>query len=294
MTHGETEKTIADFGDQWVRFTDNSGYYGSSELFTDITAPLLNPVDVAGKRVADIGSGTGRIVAMLLAAGAEHVTAIEPSRAFSVLSARFTGQSERVSCHQLHGECVGDFGPFDLIVSFGVLHHIREPAPIVAAAHAALRPGGRFFVWLYGREGNGLYLALVEPLRALTKRLPDRIVDGIVCGMDVPLAAYIWLCRFLPLPMRAYMREHLGRLDRAKRRLTIFDQLNPTYAKYYRRHEAEALLANAGFQDIQLQHRHQYSWSVIGTKPLLQAGQTPKGDPGSRGRVDRTVNRSSG
>ncbi len=270
MTKQETERTIADFGDQWVRFTDNSGYYGSRELFDDIVSPFLSEADVAGRRVADIGSGTGRIVSMLLAAGAAEVVAIEPSRAFDVLMSRFRDEPGRVRCHQLPGEGITSLGPFDLVVSFGVLHHIPRPGPVVRAAYAALRPGGRFFVWLYGREGNGLYLALTRPLRAITKRLPDRMLDGVVRVLDVPLAAYIRLCRVLPLPMHAYMRDHLGRLDGNKRRLTIFDQLNPAYAKYYRREEARALLAEAGFQDVTLYHRHGYSWSVIGTKPDLE------------------------
>lgn len=266
MSEETRERTIADFGEQWVRFTDNSGYYGSLTLFEDIVAPLLTAPDVAGRKVADVGSGTGRIVAMLLAAGAEHVTAVEPSRAFEVLSERFADEA-RADCHCLPGEGIAGLGPFDLVVSFGVLHHIPEPLPVVQAIYAALRPGGRLFAWLYGREGNGAYLALAQPLRALTKRLPDPVLDGVVRALDLPLAAYIGLCRRLPLPMAGYMREHLGKLNADKRRLTIFDQLNPSYAKYYRRDEAEALFAAAGFVDIRLHHRHGYSWSVIGTKP---------------------------
>jgi SAM-dependent methyltransferase len=266
MTERTRERTIADFGEQWVRFTDNSGYYGSLALFEDIVAPLLSASDVSGREVADIGSGTGRIVDMLLAAGAERVTAIEPSRAFEVLSQRFAGDA-RVHCWQMSGDAIAELGPFDLAVSFGVLHHIPDPLPVVKAAYSALRPGGRLFAWLYGREGNGAYLAFVQPMRALTKRLPDPMLDGVVRALDLPLAAYIALCRRLPLPMADYMREHLGKLDTDKRRLTIFDQLNPAYAKYYRKAEVEALFAAGGFTDIQLFRRHGYSWSVIGTKP---------------------------
>ena len=69
-------KTIADFGEQWTRYRDNDGFYGSQNLFEDIVSPLLAAKAVAGKRVADIGSGTGRIVRMLLEAGAAHVTAV--------------------------------------------------------------------------------------------------------------------------------------------------------------------------------------------------------------------------
>jgi SAM-dependent methyltransferase len=74
------------------------------------------------------------------------------------------------------------------VVSFGVLHHIPEPLPVVRAIYAALRPGGRLFAWLYGREGNGAYLAVAQPLRALTKRLPDPMLDGVVRALDLPLA----------------------------------------------------------------------------------------------------------
>ena len=32
----EREQTIADFGEQWTRYTDNDGFYGSTELLKDI------------------------------------------------------------------------------------------------------------------------------------------------------------------------------------------------------------------------------------------------------------------
>lgn len=266
MSEPDSLQTIRDFGEQWTRFTDNSGYYGSSELFGDIVSPLLDEADVRGATVADIGSGTGRIVEMLLAGGAAQVAAIEPSQAIDVLRGRFQDRRDRVTCHHVAGEGVADLGPFDVILSVGVLHHIPEPDPVVRAAYRALRPGGRLFVWLYAREGNGLYLAFAAPLRLLTKRLPDRLLDGLVRLLDLPLRAYIWLCGYVPLPMRDYMRNVIGRMAPDKRRLIIFDQLNPAYAKYYTRGEAEALLARAGFSDLRLHRRHGYSWSVVGTK----------------------------
>lgn len=74
MTPQETiARTIKDFGDQWVRYTANDGYYGSSKLFADIVEPLMDPSEVADKQVAEIGSGTGRIVRMLIANGCAHV-----------------------------------------------------------------------------------------------------------------------------------------------------------------------------------------------------------------------------
>ena len=70
-----------------------------------------------------------------------------------------------------------------------------------------------------------------------------------------------------PLPLRRYMREVIARLDDSKRRLTVYDQLNPTHAKYYTQAEARGLLVAAGFRDVTAHHRHGYSWSVLGTRP---------------------------
>ena len=121
-------------------------------------------------------------------------------------------------------------------------------------------------VWLYGIEGNRFYPALATPLRAITKRLPHRVLVGLCWTVYPLLAAYVAACRVLPLPMRRYMTEHLGRFSRSKRVLTIYDQLNPAYAKYYTRDEALDLLRSGGFSNVQAFHRHGYSWTVVGTK----------------------------
>jgi len=267
MNDRVAQQTIADFGQQWTNYRDNTGYYGSLALFQDMFGPLLGPGDLAGRRVLDIGSGTGRIVAMLLAAGAAHVTAVEPSAAFEVLSQNLRPHADRVTFLPIAGEAIPADLDVDFAFSIGVLHHIPDPDAVVRAAFAALRPGGKIGIWLYGREGNGLYLAVLTPLRAVTKRLPHAALAALVRLVDLPLVGYVALCRVLPLPLGGYMREVVGRLDPTKRRLTVYDQLNPAYAKYYTRGEAASLLTRTGFTDVTLHHRHGYSWSVVGTKP---------------------------
>jgi SAM-dependent methyltransferase len=269
-TENLQRKTIADFGEQWVRYSDNAGYWGSLELFEDAFGPLLTPQDIRGRRVADVGSGTGRIVHMLLDAGAAHVTAIEPSESFTVLEANTRAMGERVRCVRTTGDQIPE-SAFDLIVSYGVLHHIPDPGPVVASALRALRPGGRLAVWLYGREGNEVYLAFAEPLRAVTTRLPHAALAVVAWLLTVPLSAYVVACRFLPLPLRDYMLSVIRRLSWKKRQLNIYDQLNPAYARYYRRAEAIELLTRGGFTDVRVHHRHGYSWTVAGTRPLADA-----------------------
>jgi SAM-dependent methyltransferase len=154
-------QTIKDFGRQWLRYDDNEGYYGSLELFSDILSPFLIPDHIKGCRAAEIGSGTGRIVNMLLEAGAKHVIAVEPSDAFDVLC-RNIRQPEKVTCLKIIGDQLPAYGDLDYIFSIGVLHHIPDPHPLVQAAFKALRPGGHFLIWLYGKEGNRLYLTFMQ------------------------------------------------------------------------------------------------------------------------------------
>ncbi len=260
------DQTIKDFGEQWLRYCDNEGYYGSLELFEDIVSPFLSPDEIKGCKVAEIGSGTGRIVNMLLAAGAEHVIALEPSDAFEVLCRNIADRG-RVTFLKITGDQLPPYGDLDYIFSVGVLHHVKDPDPIVKAVFKALRPGGRFLVWLYGREGNRLYLGVLNPLRILTKRLPHSFLAALVEIVYWPLVVYSGLCRRFPLPMHGYLLSVFEKMSPAKRRLIIYDQLNPSYAKYYTQKEAKGLLEEKGFKNVLVHHRHGYSWTVIGTKP---------------------------
>jgi len=265
---GHHDQTIKDFGEQWLKWRDNEGYYGSVELFEDILSPFLKPDEIRSCNVAEIGSGTGRIINMLLAAGARHVIAIEPSDAFEVLRCN-VADHERVTFLKITGDQLPPYGDLDYIFSIGVLHHVRDPSPLVGAAFRALRPGGRFLVWLYGREGNRLYLSVLNCLRTLTKRLPHSFLAALVEIVYWPSVVYSGLCHRFPLPMQGYLLSVFQKMSPAKRKLIIHDQLNPSYAKYYTRNEAEGLLASMGFADVLVHHRHGYSWTVIGRKPFF-------------------------
>jgi len=261
------ERTIEGFGIQWTEFTAATGWWGSVEgQFRDQIEPLVRLEDIAGKHCCDIGSGMGRIVRNLVAAGARHVTALEPSvQAFTTLKANTVDIADRVTLIQERGEAVPQ-DDFDLITCLGVLHHVSDPAPVVRAAHRGLREGGIFLAWLYGREGNLLYLWCVEPFRYVTRAMPLCALKSL-CGILMLITdVYASMCRVLRLPMASYFTGVYQQFDRNKRFLAIFDQLHTTYAKYYRGAEARALLEDNGFQDVKLHHRKGYSWSVSGIK----------------------------
>lgn len=262
------QKTIEDFGDQWGRYTENDGYYGSSTYFSDIISPLLDPEDYRGRTVIEIGSGTGRITRMLLNAGATYIHAIEPAAgAFSVLQHNTVDLKSCITYLNCRGDSFSADIKADDAISIGVIHHIADPDSTIRALYGALKPGGRCFLWLYGKEGNESYLMFVEPLRKLTIRLPHPFLAGLCHLLNLLLSVYVLFCTFLPLPMYKYVRKVLAPMSMNKRYLIIYDQLNPAYAKYYTKSEAQDLLTRNGFINVETFHRHGYSWSVLGNKP---------------------------
>lgn len=264
------EKTIQDFDNQWTRYDDNDGWYASLELFSDIVSPLVQLDDFKGKKVVDIGSGTGRIVGMLLEAGASHVYAVEPATGAYNKLQKNVAEMERgadVTPLNKRGDEWTIEEPVDFAISIGVIEFISEPDATVKCCYDGLKSGGEIFFWLCSHEGNELYLTFVKPLRKLTTYLPHFILIGVVQLLYWALCAYRLACRLLPLPLKRYIDTVWWPMSAQKRRLVIYDQLNPKYLKYYRKHEALALLETAGFQDIEIHHRHGYSWSVKGRKP---------------------------
>lgn len=217
----------------------------------------------------DVGSGTGRFVNIFLDAGAAHVVAVEPSDAIQVLQKNTQDRADRVTLLHSPGERLAEslIEAVDFAFSYGVLHHIPNPEPVVEQVFDVLKPGGKFVFWVYGWEGNQGYLRLVTPLRKLTAILPDGLLVALFHSLTLAVTLYCWLCCVFPLPLYGYMRHVVRHLDWRKTFLTIFDQLNPAYAKYYRQEEAYDLMSRGGFGNIRMYHRHGYSWTVIGEKP---------------------------
>ena len=91
-------------------------------------------------------------------------------------------------------------------------------------------------------EGNELYLRFIQPLRRITTRLPHFALVGLIELLYGSLCIYRLLGKLLPLPLRRYIETVWWPMTPKKRRLVIYDQLNPSYAKYHKKNEAIELL----------------------------------------------------
>ena len=118
---------------------DPATYARNARFVSDLGAPvvaLLAPKP--GERILDLGCGDGVLTKTLVDLGCD-VVAVDSS-APQVEAARTLG----LDAHVMDAAALPFVNEFDAVFSNAVLHWIRQPDPLIAAVHRALRPGGRF------------------------------------------------------------------------------------------------------------------------------------------------------
>lgn len=139
----------------------------------------------AGKRVLEIGVGMGADFARWLRAGADATGVDLTERAVSLTAERVAAEGLAADVRLADAEALpfGD-GAFDLVYSWGVLHHTPRTAVALAEACRVLRPGGRLKVMLYHRRS---WVALAAWARfGLLRGRPGIGLRGGVAHMESP------------------------------------------------------------------------------------------------------------
>ena len=263
-----------DFGEQFVVDSNIDGYHGSLELLKQIVRPF-EIEKINGKVVMEVGSGSGRILNNIAKLAPERVVAVEPSKAIEVAKQNNAGAEVDIKYLNVKGEDINLREEIDYCFSIGVLHHIPNVDKVVKNIFDALKPEGEAVFWFYGFEGNELYVLIFNNLRRLTRIMPDFLLRGLCSLLNVICSIYIVFIRcfpFLRLPMKDYLLRVFRLLSWEKRNYVIFDQLNPSYSKYYRKKEVEDLVVKAGFSVVNLVPYHAYSWTVVCKKTELRKG----------------------
>ena len=119
---------------------------------------------LGGKAVLDIGCGGG-ILAESMARHAEHVTGIDlAGKALGVarLHALESGV-ENLEYLEIAAEALAEQRPaaFDVVTCMEMLEHVPEPASVVRACAALVRPGGWVFFSTLNRNPKSFLLGIV-------------------------------------------------------------------------------------------------------------------------------------
>lgn len=144
-----------EFGRNWESFShllDDDRIVNAEARLTS----FLGVADLRGRRFLDIGCGSGLHALAALRLGAAQVVALDldphsVSTAQAVLSKFWSGHNwtlKRMSVFELPD---ADVGEFDVVYSWGVLHHTGDMHRAITTAARRTAPGGLFAVALYGK-----------------------------------------------------------------------------------------------------------------------------------------------
>ncbi len=161
--------TIADVAAYWNRRPCNIRHsqkpVGTREYFNEVEARkyFVEPhipgfaefLRWTGKDVLEIGCGIGTDATNFARLGARY-TAIELSdESLKLARQRFAEFGLSGTFYQGNAETVADIvtnGPFDLVYSFGVIHHTPNPRAVIEGARRLIKPDGELRIMLYAKE----------------------------------------------------------------------------------------------------------------------------------------------
>ncbi len=219
-------------------------------------AELLSGLDLGGKRVLEIGTGSGTDARAIIRHGGDYfginVDAGSSDMTRTALEV-FGVPGEVRHASALNIPYPADF--FDVVYSFGVLHHIPAVAGAVEEIRRVLKPGGRLVIMLYNRNSIN-YQVEIRHLRKWGLRL-------------LRLPGLVALLERLGLP-RAKMERHVelsnsvGRMSDEEWLSRNTDGPDNPYSRVYDASEVVSLLA--GFEQIDqhvdfFDYRH---WGLLG------------------------------
>lgn len=205
-----------DFGKNWDDFSkliDDE----KLEMATESVQRLVP--DISGKTVLDIGSGSGLFSVAALRLGAARVAAVDIDENSVATTRRVLGSfaadnrwtAEQMSVFDLSPDRMGQF---DVVYSWGVLHHTGDMWRAVECAAGMVAPGGTFAFALYEktplcgawRVEKKFYMRAPRPVQRLLGSLykaayqAGRLVTGrglqsgsLTRGMNVDHDIHDWL-----------------------------------------------------------------------------------------------------
>lgn len=199
------EQATFSFGKNWQRFLKSldDERVRNAELSL---AEFLGLKDLRGRRFLDLGCGSGLFSYAAFNLGAGRVVSIDIDP-FSVAACRYlretAGDPGNWEVHEgsvLDANMLSRLGVFDIVYSWGVLHHTGAMWPALENAGRCVAEGGYLYIALYNRvdglKGSAFWLRV--------KRLYNRMPAAGKELMDLSYMAYFIAAQLLRLrnPLR--------------------------------------------------------------------------------------------
>jgi 2-polyprenyl-6-hydroxyphenyl methylase/3-demethylubiquinone-9 3-methyltransferase len=183
------------FGANWRRFlaTVDESRIAHAEASL---AGALHAASLAGRRFLDAGCGSGLFSLAARRLGASVVSFdYDPASVACAeeLRRRFDGAGRDWTIREgsvLDASFLETLGPFDVVYSWGVLHHTGAMWRAMELAAARVAPGGSLFVAVYNDQGSASRRWLA------VKQAYNRLPVGLRFVVLLPAFAVLWGPRF--------------------------------------------------------------------------------------------------
>ena len=234
----------------------------------------LHPADLRDMLVLDVGSGFGRHLYVASQSGAECV-GLDLSGGVDV--ARVNNR-EYPRCHLVQGNVLERplrDGAFDVVWSFGVLHHMPEPeAGFRTIVPFARSDGGLVVIWVYGyrRMAFTYKLSHMRPLHRVTRTMSDRTRVAVSKAVATVLSALYWE------PLRVLRGMGVGGIvrrlpladyadyDWLARIAGVHDRLSTPITHFHDGDELRGWLQRAGLSQSLVEDTDRRGWHASGRR----------------------------
>lgn len=203
------------FGENWSQFANSITDGAITRARADLTR-LLGTSDLRGKHFIDIGSGSGIHSLAALQLGADHVTAIDIDQdsvatTRSVLT-RFSHTDDWTATAMSVFEATPErLGRFDIVYSWGVLHHTGAMYDAIRAAASLVAPEGDLCVALYAKTPLCRFWRAEKWLYSRSPRVVQRMFDRAFIGWTWLLATLAALRHGRRFSMAAHVKNYSAR-----------------------------------------------------------------------------------
>lgn len=197
------------FGENWASFSRQMDDARLEEAMTSLTS-LFGDGVLKGRSFLDIGCGSGLFSIAATRLGAQPVVGIDVDRVSIITSqqnsARWLSEGHAISFRQvsiLDAEGMQSLGMFDVVYSWGVLHHTGNMQQALAQAALHVRPGGLLMIAIYNKHWSSAVWKLIKWFYNKAGRFGQKILVLIFA----PIIYFAkWLTTFKnPLKMRRGM-----------------------------------------------------------------------------------------